>query len=63
MADIIDVEGIGPTFADKLKQAGIETTEALLQKGAKPKVRQVPSLDQVKTWIAEAKTMPRQITC
>lgn len=39
MAKIIDVEGIGPTYAAKFKAMGITTTEALLDKGATPKGR------------------------
>jgi predicted flap endonuclease-1-like 5' DNA nuclease len=31
---IEDVEGIGPTFAAKLIEAGVSTTDALLQRGA-----------------------------
>jgi len=31
---IIDVEGIGPVYAEKLEAAGIETVEGLLEKGA-----------------------------
>ena len=31
---IVDVEGIGPTFAEKLAAAGVATTEALLDRGA-----------------------------
>ncbi|NIN71263.1 MAG: DUF4332 domain-containing protein [Gemmatimonadetes bacterium] len=31
MAKIIDVEGIGPQFAEKLKSAGINTTDDLLE--------------------------------
>ena len=31
---IEDVEGIGPTFAAKLTEAGVATTEALLDRGA-----------------------------
>jgi hypothetical protein len=30
---------------------------------AAPDVRQVPTLDQVKSWVAEAKTLPRQVSC
>jgi len=30
---IIDVEGIGPIYADKLKAAGVDTTEQLLERG------------------------------
>ncbi|NLV73121.1 MAG: DUF4332 domain-containing protein [Chloroflexi bacterium] len=34
MAKVIDVEGIGPKYAAKLQEAGIYTTDALLQAGA-----------------------------
>jgi predicted flap endonuclease-1-like 5' DNA nuclease len=34
MAKIIDVEGIGPAYAQKLQEAGISTTEDLLEMGA-----------------------------
>ncbi len=33
---IIDVEGIGPVYAEKLAAAGIKTTEQYLEKCAKP---------------------------
>lgn len=33
---IIDIEGIGPTYAAKLSAVGIRTTAALLKKGASP---------------------------
>jgi predicted flap endonuclease-1-like 5' DNA nuclease len=33
---IEDVEGIGPTYAAKLGDAGVATTDDLLEKGAKP---------------------------
>ena len=33
---IVDVEGIGAVYAEKLIAAGIESTEALLEKCAKP---------------------------
>ena len=39
MAKLIDVEGIGPVYAQKLKAAGIATTSVLLQQGATPKGR------------------------
>jgi predicted flap endonuclease-1-like 5' DNA nuclease len=39
MTKIIDIEGIGPVYAEKLTAAGIPTTEALLEKGAAPKGR------------------------
>jgi predicted flap endonuclease-1-like 5' DNA nuclease len=39
MAKIIDVEGIGTKYADKLIKVGVSTTEALLKAGATPKGR------------------------
>ncbi len=36
MAKLSDIEGIGATYAEKLKECGIKTVEALLEKGAKP---------------------------
>jgi predicted flap endonuclease-1-like 5' DNA nuclease len=39
MATISDVEGIGPANAEKLKAAGVATTDALLEAGASPKGR------------------------
>ena len=36
MSAIIDVEGIGEVYAEKLKEAGIATTEVLLKDGATP---------------------------
>ena len=40
MANIDSIEGVGATYADKLKAAGISTTEALLEKGGSPKGRE-----------------------
>jgi predicted flap endonuclease-1-like 5' DNA nuclease len=39
MAKIIDLEGVGETYAQKMKMAGILTTNALLDKGATPQGR------------------------
>lgn len=39
MAKIEDIEGIGPIYAKKLVDAGINTTEDLLEAGATPKGR------------------------
>jgi predicted flap endonuclease-1-like 5' DNA nuclease len=40
MAKIIDVEGIGKVYAEKLANAGFTTVEALLKAGASPKGRE-----------------------
>ncbi len=37
--EIIEIEGIGPAFADKLGAAGVATIDALLEKGATPEGR------------------------
>jgi len=39
MAKLTKVEGIGEVYAQKLQEAGIKTTQALLKKGASPKGR------------------------
>lgn len=39
MTNIIKIEGIGPEYSAKLSGSGIETTEALLEKGSTPKGR------------------------
>jgi predicted flap endonuclease-1-like 5' DNA nuclease len=39
MAKIVDVEGIGSKFTEKLVKAGVATTDALLKVGATPKGR------------------------
>ena len=36
---IIDLQGVGPAYAQKLSVAGIRTAEALLEKGGSPKAR------------------------
>ena len=36
MPGIKDVEGIGPKYAEKLKKAGVRSTDKLLEKGATP---------------------------
>jgi predicted flap endonuclease-1-like 5' DNA nuclease len=39
MAKIVDVEGIGTKYADKLIKVGVSSTDALLKAGATPKGR------------------------
>ena len=40
MPKIIDIEGIGPVYAEKMQSIGIKTVEALLKAGATPKGRE-----------------------
>jgi predicted flap endonuclease-1-like 5' DNA nuclease len=37
--NVVDVEGIGPVYAEKLEAAGVKTTDDLLERGASPKGR------------------------
>ena len=39
MAELAQIEGIGSVFMEKLREAGIETSEALLERGATPEGR------------------------
>jgi len=39
MTKLTSIEGIGPAYAAKLQEAGVGTTEALLDKGATPQGR------------------------
>lgn len=39
MVNLVKVEGIGEIYAQKLEEAGISTTQALLTKGASPQGR------------------------
>jgi len=36
MSSVIDIEGVGEIYSQKLHEAGIATTEALLEQGATP---------------------------
>jgi predicted flap endonuclease-1-like 5' DNA nuclease len=40
MTSLAKIEGIGEAYAQKLRDVGVTTTEALLEQGAKPKGRQ-----------------------
>ncbi|MBQ9192877.1 MAG: DUF4332 domain-containing protein [Bacteroidales bacterium] len=57
---IIDIQGIGPVYAEKLIAAGIETVDQLLEKGADAKGRQAIEdetgirHDLVLTWVNHA---------
>ena len=39
MSNIIEIEGIGEVYAQKLQEAGVPTTESLLEHGATPRGR------------------------
>lgn len=57
---IIDIQGIGPVYAEKLIALGIETVDQLLEKGATAKGRKTIeeasgiSGDRILTWVNHA---------
>ena len=64
MASIIEIEGIDPSHAEKLREVGICSLlyESLVRTNeAKKLVRKMPTIDQVAEWIVQAKTLPRVI--
>ncbi len=71
-ADLMRVKGIGEEFSDLLEAAGVDTVPELAQrkpenllpllaKAATGKVRQAPTLAQVKGWVEHAKTLERAL--
>jgi predicted flap endonuclease-1-like 5' DNA nuclease len=71
-ADLFRINGVAGQYAELLEAAGVDTVAELAQRKAenlqaamaatnaeKKLVRQVPGLESVKGWIAEAKTLPR----
>lgn len=74
-ADLMRVRGVGEEYSDLLELAGVDTVvelaqrrpEALHQKllevnEAKKAVRRPPTLDQVRSWVEQAKKLPRVVS-
>ncbi len=75
MADLFRIKGVGGEFAELLEAAGVDTVKELAQRKpenlqakmaevneAKKLTRRVPSPDEVKGWVEEAKGLPAKIT-
>jgi len=73
-ADLFRIKGVGPEYADLLEAAGVDTVPELAQRNPdnlyqkllevnaeKKLVRRLPTLDMVKNWIEQAKSLPRVI--
>ena len=54
MTKLVDIEGVGPVFAEKLEAIGVKSTEDLLAKGATPKGRKELA---EKSGVSEAKIL------
>lgn len=74
MADLFRISGVGQEFAELLEAAGVDTVPELAQRNAenltakmeevneaKKLTRRTPSLKEVEKWIAEAKSLPREL--
>jgi predicted flap endonuclease-1-like 5' DNA nuclease len=73
-ADLYRIKGVGSEYSDLLEEAGVDTVaelahrnpENLLEKMSevneqKNLVRRLPVLSMVKSWVDQAKSLPRQI--
>ncbi len=73
-ADLSRIKGVSTQYADLLECAGVDTIPELAQRNAenlqqkmadvnaqKKLVRQVPSVSQVESWLAQAKELPRVV--
>ncbi len=75
MADLYRIQGIGKEYAELLEAAGVDTVPELAQRtpasllekmtaanAQKKMVRRLPTIAQVESWIAQAKSLPRVIS-
>jgi predicted flap endonuclease-1-like 5' DNA nuclease len=75
LADLMRIKGIGEEYSDLLEEAGVDTVPELAQRNAenlyeklkevnaeKRLVRQLPGLNQVRSWVDQAKSLPRAIS-
>jgi predicted flap endonuclease-1-like 5' DNA nuclease/NAD-dependent dihydropyrimidine dehydrogenase PreA subunit len=74
MADLFRIKGVGEEYANLLEESGVDTVAELAKRvpenlhaklgevnEQKKLVRRLPTLNEVKQWIEEAKTLPRKI--
>ena len=72
--DLFRIKGVGEEYADLLEEAGVDTVPELAQRkpenlhkkmvdvnGEKKLVRQLPSENQVRSWVEQAKVLPRKV--
>ncbi|MGC8786620.1 MAG: DUF4332 domain-containing protein [Anaerolineae bacterium] len=75
LADLFRIKGIGEEYSDLLEEAGVDTVVELAQRNPenlyaalkevnerKRLVRRLPTLEQVKDWVQQAKQLPRVLT-
>ncbi|MCP1336344.1 DUF4332 domain-containing protein [Futiania mangrovi] len=75
MADLMRIKGVGEEYSELLEKAGVDTVKELRNRkadnlhakmaevnAARKLVRQLPSLKQVESWVAQAKELPPTMT-
>jgi predicted flap endonuclease-1-like 5' DNA nuclease len=73
--DLFRIKGVGSEYADLLEAAGVDTVVELAQRNpdqlhptllatnqSKKLVRRPPGFDQVRSWIQQAKKLPRKVS-
>jgi predicted flap endonuclease-1-like 5' DNA nuclease len=73
--DLFRIKGVGSEYADLLEAAGVDTVIELAQRNpeqlhvklltvnqAKKLVRRPPGFNQVRSWIQQAKKLPRKVS-
>jgi len=73
-ADLFRIKGVGPEYSDLLEEAGVDTVIELSKRDpenlhnkilelnkARKLVRRPPTLKEVKSWVEQAKKLPRKI--
>lgn len=73
-ADLVRLKGVGAQYSNLLEDAGVDSVKELARRNAAnlhvklteaasaSGIKRVPRLDEVETWIAEAKTMEAAVT-
>ncbi len=72
--DLFRINGVGEEYSDLLERSGVDTVVELAQRNAenlfekmvsvneeKKLVRKLPTLAQVKSWVTQAKKLPRVV--
>ncbi|MBS7652184.1 MAG: DUF4332 domain-containing protein [Candidatus Bathyarchaeia archaeon] len=74
LADLFRIKGVGEEYSDLLEEAGVDSVVELAKRvpenlyakiievnNEKKLVRRPPTLNQVKNWIEQAKSLPRKV--
>ena len=74
LVDLVRINGVGQEYSDLLEEVGVDTVVELARRNpenlhekilgvnkTKQLVRKSPSLNQVKDWIEQAKSLPRKV--